>query len=274
MHRFFRIYPVYLFVFVTIGILTGVIYWDKVFNDPWGLIVNLVLLQQLFPKELIFYDVLHVSWTLTVEVIWYLLAPLMIFFFRNHLNFTLISAMIISTAWVYFATVGSFDSIYIHQVKKMNLTLDEYRNLFVNNAFIALLCYFFIGAFIYYKQHYLIKINRLTLGAVFILCTLFFLNYAPPVFRPNFISGIGLGALFVFALASPTLYSKPIKLMADISYSFYLTHFVIILIVYHHLGLHEKWYALFVFAVTVIIATVLYYLIERPMISLARKLSR
>ncbi|MDP2768732.1 MAG: acyltransferase, partial [Giesbergeria sp.] len=77
-HRIFRIIPAYLFFFIGIGVLTGIINFHRITQLPWEFLANLLLLQQLFPSALISFDVLHVTWTLTVEVLWYALAPLLV----------------------------------------------------------------------------------------------------------------------------------------------------------------------------------------------------
>ena len=274
LHRVFRIYPAYILVFIVIGIFTGVLTWEKVFNNPWGLISNILSLQHLFPKNLIVYDSLHVSWTLTVELIWYVLAPLSIGLLSKRLHLTLASTILISVAWVYFSANGVFDFLYADQFKEIDLSLTHSRTLFLINAFPAQLCYFVFGACIYYKQEQLMKLNPYFLSAVFIIFVLFFPYGKSPEFNPSFITGIGLAALFLLALVLPTLNFKPLKIMADISYSFYLIHLTVISIAHDYFGLNSNWYIILVFVIAVFGSVMLYWFIEKPMMRMARKVSR
>ena len=273
LHRVFRIYPVYILIFLTAGIASGAIYWGKIYDNPWGLISNLVALQHLFPKQLIIYDSLHVTWTLTIEVLWYSLAPMMLHLFLKRLNLTLAVSVLASIVWVYFAAQGSLDWIYSAQLAELDESIEQRRSLLLNNAFIAQCCFFFIGVYIYYKQERLKAVNKLILLSIFIAGTLLYPFWARQEFNPSFVTGIGLGALFVLALTLPTLSSRVVKLIADVSYSFYLTHFFVIIVLHQVLELHSKWAIVLAFGLTLFVSAVLFRFVERPMMRAARRLS-
>jgi peptidoglycan/LPS O-acetylase OafA/YrhL len=93
------------------------------------------------------------------------------------------------------------------------------------------------------------------------------------VTNPNLISGIGLGALMVLGLQAPTFYAPVLKWIADISYSIYLIHFSVLLYSYNHLNWKSHSGMIGAFALIFIIASLSYYLIEKPSMKLARNLT-
>ncbi len=82
-HRILRIFPAYWVAYLFVGFVGRRISWDQVQGDPTSFLLNMVNLQQLDPVALIEFDVLSVSWTLTIEVLWYLLAPLVVWLGRK-----------------------------------------------------------------------------------------------------------------------------------------------------------------------------------------------
>lgn len=271
-HRVFRIYPAYLLVFLVFGVLTGMCSVQRISNNSGDFMLNMVLMQHLFPKALMTFDILHVSWTLTVEVLWYVLAPLLVIPFKKYSLQTLVLSFLFSTIWVKLCTAGKLDFIYLKTFQDMGANIPAMKFLVMNNSFFGQLCFFFIGAFIYQNRERLIRVNTLVL--VFVFSWVF---YWPVIIghftNPNFISGIGIGALFIIALQTKVLESRILKFIADMSYSIYLVHFPVILHVYHNLKMQSLKGALLAIAITLLLSAVIYHTVEKPMMKYARSLS-
>jgi len=62
---------------------------------------------------------------------------------------------------------------------------------------------------------------------------------------------------------------KPIRLLSDVSYSFYLIHYPILMLVMGFV--HNKYHRAFVaFAITVVVSYISYLLVEKPFMNMAK----
>ncbi len=266
-YRFFRIFPVYWIISYLFFYLKG-----SFPMRPADILINGALIQHFFPLAMVRCDVLHVTWTLTVELTWYLIAPLLVIFFSRYKYRILVISLLISTLWTKLSMLKLLDFLYIKQFHLLDSNnIEAYRYLFLNNSFGGQFCFFVIGAFIYFNEEQLKKNNILILYAI----TSFFVFWWPHMVNcltnPNFLSGIGLGALFVIALKADVLKSRPIKFISDISYSIYLTHFVVLLYVREQIE-SPFWGTILSLLAILILSAFTYFLIEQPMIKYSRKL--
>jgi peptidoglycan/LPS O-acetylase OafA/YrhL len=74
-----RIFPAYLAIFLIAGICFGYISKASFIEYPR----DLIMLQHFFPEALMQFEVLNVSWALTIELIWYIVVPLLLFAFER-----------------------------------------------------------------------------------------------------------------------------------------------------------------------------------------------
>jgi exopolysaccharide production protein ExoZ len=268
LHRIFRIVPAYLFFFLAIGIGGRRISLEAIAWDPWGFLANVTMLQHLFPAALIRFDILHVSWTLTIEVLWYALAPLLLIGNRMLRWPTVAVTLFVSTAWVCIATTGALDWIY----PGMSDTNPDYAYLFVVNHFFAQAIFFAFGAWIYFHQDFVARFNP-----VLTLCLALLTFMAMPYYRsvhPIFVTGVGIALLLVTALNGPTIRSRMVFFVAETSYAIYLCHFPVMLWVRHRLGMEGLAGALFSAGLTLLLASLSYILIEKPGVRIGRRLAQ
>ena len=263
-HRVLRIAPAYLFFFLVIGIGAKVITVGSIAVDPWAFAVNLAFMQHLVPSALVKFDVLHVSWTLTIEVLWYVLAPLLLIG-NGVLRWpTVAVTLIVSTAWAYTATNGTLDFIY----PGMSDTNPGYSYLFVVNHFFAQAIFFVFGAWIYFHRRAVAHINP-----VLALCLALLVFLAQPyylVFNPMFITGIGIALLLLTSLNSQPIRSRFVFLISETSYAIYLCHFPVMLWVRDRLGLTGWAGVVASIALIMLLAVISYVLIEKPFVKIGR----
>lgn len=272
-HRLFRIFPAYLVVYLIFGIAKGTIVWISFLVHPHQVAANLLLLQHYFPEYLINYDTIHVSWTLTIEITWYIVAPLLVFLFaRNKLIWALILSIALNIFWVSITNSGSLDSHLDPLSPSNEALLIHYRQLFLVNAFPAQLVYFLVGACVYTFQSKLARVNSLALIGVAVLGISAYYANKSFLQSPSAVTSVGLGALLILAAKWRQFSSLVITLIARYSYSIYLTHFTVLLYFYNRL---ESSPLLFVIAssVTLLISALIFYFVEKPAIKFGKKLT-
>ncbi len=267
LHRFFRIMPAYLVFFIGIGILTNVVTIHRISDFPGKFLANILLLQQLFPSALIYFDVLHVTWTLTVEILWYLIAPLLLLGNRKLRWPTVFISICISTIWSYTASRHLLDGLY----PGLTDTNPGYSYLFLGNHFLSQVCFFVFGAWIHFHKNQLSPWNPLSALALGLL--IFILKPYYMVFNPIFITGIGLGFFMLAAINSQAIKNRFVFLISETSYSIYLCHFPIILWVRHGLGLDSISGVAVSIAITMAVSLASYLCIEKPGMRLGRIIS-
>ena len=241
---------------------------SSIVADPWAFAVNLAFMQHLVPSALVKFDVLHVSWTLTIEVLWYVLAPLLLIG-NGVLRWpTVAVTLIVSTAWAYTATTGALDFIY----PGISDTNPGYSYLFVVNHFFAQAIFFVLGAWIYFHRRVLAHFNP-----VLALCLALLVFLAQPyylIFNPMFITGIGIALLLLTALNSQPIRSRLVFLLSETSYAIYLCHFPVMLWVRQRLGMEGIAGAILSLGLTLLLASLSYILIEKPFVNIGRRLTR
>jgi len=267
-HRVLRIFPAYLVAYIILGWHNGVITFERIAEYPIEFIFNLTLLQQLQPKSALTFEVLHTTWTLTIELCWYLCAPLLIKPLRRFPNLILVLSCLMATLWTWLATHHYLDWIFTNPMHALS---DGERYLFLNNAFPAQLCFFVIGAYIYFQRDFLVKQNHFLLATVSLFILSSWSELSAMTTNPNFISGIGLGALMVIALQAPIWKCLVLKHVADISYSIYLLHFPLLIYIFHTLNFSGYSGAFYSLLFILMISTLSYRLIEKPSMNLARR---
>ncbi len=271
--RIFRIFPAYVALYILLGIGIGVLTPAAIQHGWQGILINLLSLQHVFPVALVAYDVFHVSWTLTVELFWYLLAPLTVMLLRSKKRATTTVAILISLSWAYASHQGNLDHLYPNQHALTGHSLEHFRTLFLSNAFPAVFCFFILGALVQHTQNVVTTVPKTVLLMAFGLLAVLLPYGLPPAFQPSFLYAVGLTALLVLALSTQNISNKLIKWLANISYSFYLIHFTVILYLANNYSTNSLLLMLAAFTISALLALISYQTIERPMIKLGRRYS-
>ncbi len=261
-HRFFRIMPAYLLFFLGFGILQHVVTVQRVAENPGYFLANLMLVQQLVPLALITFDVLHVTWTLTVELMWYASVPLFALLLTRHPRTTLVTTTVVSTVWAILANKGLLNPMFPSVLHNPN-----WIYLFAANHFLAQMCFFLFGAWVCRNRSKLKDIHPLS--ALLAGLLVFLLRPYYFVVNPMFVTGIGLMCFLITAVNLAEMKNRLVMLLSETSYSIYLCHFPILLLMGERfpqsvIGL------MFATAATLLLSFVTYKLVEKPGMQIGR----
>lgn len=265
-HRFFRIMPAYLAFFLGLGWLQNVITHARIAEQPGYFIANLLLLQHLFPQSLLAFDVLHVTWTLTVELLWYASVPLFALLLTKAPKTTVLITVLASSFWSYLAGIGALNSLFPsiqHEPGRLYL--------FASNHFFSQICFFVFGAWVYRHKSQVAMINPMS--ALLAGLALFLLRPYYFVFNPIFITGIGLMCFLVAAIVLPHMKNRLVMLLSETSYSIYLCHFPVLLFIHGHLKLQGLTGVAVSVVATLVLALLTYNWIEKPGMNLGRQIA-
>lgn len=266
--RAFRILPAYWFYFFFFCALAGLLSPHYLQDRVDSLILNMLMLQQLFPTSLLEFEVLHVSWTLTVELLWYLCVPVLIAVLGRISWRTAVGATVLSTGFMLLVWHNYLNGLLPTHMQDVF----GYRYLFLFNSFPSQLCFFVFGGYLYFNQPKLKTLNPLLLMAACVAIFLakpFYIN-----FNPVFITGIGIACLMQAALNSAPVHSKLVHWLSEISFSVYLCHLAIIMLVIDRFHMTGARGAMVALALTLAMSFATYWLIEKPSIALGRRLTR
>lgn len=254
--RVFRIYPAYLFWFLSFSSILGSLRLDSL--DAKKLLVHLLFLQHFFPSAFAKYDALPVSWTLTVEAVWYVLAFVIATrFYKAPAKYT-IFFVLLACVWVNGA---------IHFEIFPSVQDAGQRYFFIQNSALAQMPFFLFGAWIAVAPP---RVDKAALLALVVSTVVLFKSWEPIAVTPIFITGLGVSALFL--ILKDLHYDNPriIKFMSDISYSFYLIHYPILLMAGKFFS-DKYMLSVSAFIFTSILAYLSYVFIEKPFMKIARK---
>lgn len=282
--RFLRIYPVY-FICVMLAV------W------VWGERINVATIKSFLLVPLDFskaapwygYSIIITAWTLTYEIVFYL-----------------VFAISMSISWKHRLLVSSFIILMLNILFQLaftnDVTLDPYKGLvlpadyplmasyFINILSSPLMFEFVLGVLLYGMLEsggLALRVNS-SLVKLFFICSITGMSIFF-VFSKEGAHGVLNAGMYSFCLiATAILYEQKCKVgfyrvlfwLGNISYSLYLIHPVIVksfagkfitfpLYYYSH-GIINF---VFLTILSLFLATVLYYLIEKPSMLYARKLS-
>lgn len=274
LHRVMRIFPAYWIAYLLFGFAKGILVADRIVEQPFPFLLNLLNLQQLHAVALYEFDALSVSWTLTVEMIWYLLAPALLWLGLQRPWWMLGALLAVSLAWDWMAGQRHLDGLYRAGLEGLQSPRTrEQLFVLINAAFPAQLVYFGLGAVAFHFRGRLHRANPwllLALGVAITAATPWFFHQTVLSMQ---ITGLGVFALFLWALRAPDLGLSFMAWTGKISYSVYLVHFPFIVYGFHKIGHHGH---IHLVATTVVIFTSAYLMfrfIEQPCMGLARRWS-
>jgi peptidoglycan/LPS O-acetylase OafA/YrhL len=278
--RLLRIFPAYWVAVLGLSLLQGKLDSQALGSGLGDFLWNLMAQSHWVPSALLHYDVLTVSWTLTVELAWYAVAPLLVWLAPRHRSVAfwlcaMGAALAVSSAWVWAAHGGRLDSLYAAAIARAGVSPvnDFMRFAFIVNAFPAQLVFFVIGCLLWRFETALAGLPS------WLLCVAVAVFAGWPTqwnalvsLNPSFLSGVGLAGLFLLALRQPRLRFGFPHWLGRVSYSVYLLHVPIIIAVFQTWKI-TGWPGLCVaMALLGVMSTALHHAVERPCIVLGKRL--
>ncbi|QXW41213.1 acyltransferase [Klebsiella grimontii] len=283
--RFFRIFPLYLLVLVASIILIGftkdvfllypeahsttrrITLIDEFLKYPAAhFFAHITLLQGLIPDFLLkdsAYTIVGQAWSISVEWQFYILAPFL-FYLANNLKL-IRNVYSLSLTVIFMLLVGVFLS-----------------GGFLGNN----LAPFLIGflSFFFYKNSE--KITFVMLHYVIIVTVLLCVLFLRKDSIPYIIWCVVLGCIMISHKNNENnfvvkfLDNKLVLFLGKISYSIYLVHMIVLVLVlylsyhFHIIGIEAYFFVIsFTMLMTIFLSSVTYYFVEQPFIKLGKKFS-
>lgn len=209
--RVLRIFPLLWIVLLVIVVLSNLNFLDREFN-LLSFILNLFLVNEFFGKAYL----LGVTWTLSIEIFWYILIGCYFFFFRNKISANWL--LLLSTSFFIFLSVAS---IYLE------LRLPLGRGLLV---LVAMLGYYLYVQGSPLASNISAFVTLCCILSVFLGLWTSFIYYEHATLNGKAVLVSWGGAFFVFYMAfyfRKYMFFKFFQVIGLISYSTYLIHPVI-----------------------------------------------
>lgn len=279
--RFFRIFPVYWVVLASIVVIEMALipgFRQLVVNDYPHLLLNLLNLQQLSVRSSLFFDRVHVGWTLTVELFWYAIVVVLALVahrvrWRHFWLGVLALSTLMSIAWIKTAVTGQLDFLYLEQARHAGVEFTPLlQHVLIKSNIVGYLYFFVMGTVIYRYEKVLRRIPSSILWPVALLLIVLWSQWQVVVgFAPQPLAAVGLACVFILFLQLPPLQDVLSRYIGKISYSLYLVHAKVMVVVYSQLHWSGAAGHVTVIVVTFLLATVLYYAVEQPMIEFGKR---
>lgn len=279
-HRALRIFPSYWVVVLGLIFIFGKLDVNTIREGVTDFLWNFFAQSHWVPAALLRYDVLTVSWTLSIELAWYAMAPILIWIEPKRWSglfwiSVLVAALALSSSWVWMAQAGNLDYLYAEAIARAGVSPVNgfMRFAFIVTAFPGQLAFFIIGCILWRFEAVLTGMPSWLLCAVVVIFagwptawnTLLRLN-------PSCASGIGLAGLFVLALKRPKLAWKWPHWLGRVSYPVYLIHVPVILAVFQQWKISGWLGACIATAIIAVASILLHVLVEQPCIALSKNL--
>jgi peptidoglycan/LPS O-acetylase OafA/YrhL len=273
--RVARIWPVHL---LTFGLALVVLH-EQILEDPSGYIrpavANLTLTQSFFPVQGIYFSFNSVSWSLSDEIFFYAMFPLILWTMRSTgLNRPLGCCVLAIGVWigaVACVILGRDDEIgfWMWYVCPVFRLVDFLIGVALGQIFLGLKDREFRGP--NFRQASLLEIGSLAFVMVAILASPS-VNYLlrRSVYYTPFFAVVILVFAYQKGIISRLISGKLLRLFGEASYSFYMFHFLLIHLADRyprvtHLGsLDPVTRSVAVFAISLLVSIACYYWFEVP----------
>jgi peptidoglycan/LPS O-acetylase OafA/YrhL len=256
--RYLRIYPLYLFVFsIYVLLIEGNgISWDKIALNslliPYGFL-------DLFSKDHLFnHIILTPAWTLSLDLVFY---PIGYLFYKNR-NFLLVafSALLLYFCFIWFIAPASSGTILYSEDSWWN---DRVYSTMEPNLFA------FLSGMLSRMYLKTLKIPTSLLCLSFlVMLYVCYMPYGVSYFGSHF---MGQASLLVMITAfARNGYSKEESFLGSLTYSIYLIHLPVLLVVSHIVHL-EGLLRLIPLGITLVLSLIVARFIEEDIVERARK---
>jgi peptidoglycan/LPS O-acetylase OafA/YrhL len=263
--RFFRLYPAY-WLSIPFGVVTSAWIWGGSFS-PSEFAVNLTMLEYIFDVR----PAIGLYWTLAFEFVFYVCCALLVLT-GNITRYRRIGGLALGLVVLHIAMVPlSHGSLYIASFWPLNLGVMFWGTLY-RAEMLGLATGLFERACLWG-----------TALVIVVAYPLFFALYVGIAYMHTIPYSIAI-LLFIIGTRFVRLELAPLPWLGLISYSIYLFHPVVFnsaLWVVQKMpsaawlrGWHLAWYVLGVLLLTIAVAALVYYLVERPSIRLGRRLAK
>lgn len=279
--RFFRIFPVYWVALV--GIMLVEISLSPALrgmlrDDYPHFLLNLLNLQQLSVRSTLFFDRVHVGWTLTVELFWYAIVVVLALFARRvrwpHFWLVVLAlSTLMSVIWIIVAMTGRLDFLFLAQARNAGVEFSPVlQHVLIKSNIVGYLYFFVLGTVIYRYEPVLKRISSSILWPVALVLIVLWSQWQTTVgFAPQPLAAVGLACVFILFLQLPPLRDVLSRYIGKISYSLYLVHAKVMVVVYAQLHWSGAAGHITVIVATFLLATALYYGVEQPMIEYGKR---
>jgi peptidoglycan/LPS O-acetylase OafA/YrhL len=279
--RFFRIFPVYWVVLGSIVLIemTAVPEFRQLmFNEYPHFLLNLLNLQQLSVLSSLFFDRVHVGWTLTVELFWYGIVVVMAVVayrvrWRHFWLGVLALTTLLSIGWIKATDAGALDFLYLGQARSVGVEFSPALQLaLIKSNIESYLCFFVLGTVIYQYERVLWRVPSGILWPVTLLLVVLWSPWQGFVgFAPQPLAAVGLAGVFTLLLRLPPVQDALVRYILKISYSLYLVHAKVMVVVYVNLQWTGADAHFAVIVATLLLSIGLYYTVEQPMIEFGKR---
>lgn len=274
-HRFFRIVPCYWVVSLPLFFFYGKLPVATLWPEAGYVLASLLMVGLWVPTALQHYDMVRVSWTLSIELAWYATALAMARWLPLQRAacwaWLLPLALVLSGTWTLLSLHGHLDAAFA-ALYGMPLPLDAHtRNTFLVGNFPGLFLFFVVGAALWRFGPALARLPVWALAATvaaFVLPAWWWMRLQGTV-SPTY--ALGLAALFVWALRARGRWLEPLRLLGVVSYPVYLLHVPVLLFVYYHGKLSGPAGLGLAVGATLLLAAGLHYAVEKPFMRLGRR---
>ena len=271
--RFSRLYPLHVITLFAVAFIqyyrffSGKGFFQCEINDLYHLILNLLFIQAGFFEDGLSFNT--PSWSLSSEIIAYIL----FFYVLKKLKKPL-------PVFILFVFIG------------MSILQKQLNSPFFNASTAKMLVGFFIGCLTYLLNLRILKLNNTNKSILFIIIIILSILTGIMVSKVGYMKFFGhwdrvmpllvyplmiLAALNVFFI-NKILSLRPFTYLGDLSYSIYLLHFPVQLLMVTFLPMlglvpdYNSWRGLAVFMIiTISFASLSYHLVEQPLQNLIRK---
>lgn len=261
--RFFRVAPLYYIALIVAFLFGGNSYYSeqfKVNTDIFTLLFHVTFFNWISIKHQ--NNLIGVEWSVPIEFLYYLVIPYLLLLFRNKKGSVLVVLIIA-------AITSSISYLFYHQSafsdEAFHWSIVKYFFSFIFGIFVYLI---FSSSDFFEKFEYP---NLLIVSTLVGLLVYIILGFQYPDMFATLIVGLLILICKKKTRISSLLFeNRVIIYLGEISYSIYLVH----MLLFHHAAKKIELFSnpYIVLIATLFISTLTYYFVEKPFISLGKKI--